>query len=63
MDQRRVILTTAKDLIRHFLYHDRKEDTELAPGEIESAIQQGVVTVDEILTVFHEALASGIKRP
>lgn len=52
-----MILTTAKDLMRRFLYYDRKEDTELALGEIESAIQQGVVTVDEILAVFHRALA------
>ena len=56
MDRRETILATAKDCMADFLYYDRKEDEDLPCGAIEAAIQDGVVTVEEILEIFRAAL-------
>lgn len=50
--RREVILTRASDLMGAFLFYDRKEDDELAVGEIEAAIAADEITVDEIIEVF-----------
>lgn len=56
MSRRDLILNAAADLIADFLYYDRKEDEDLGMDEIEEAITDGEVSVDEILEVFREAL-------
>jgi len=47
-----IILDTITDLVSNFLYYDRKEDEELPRGFIESAIESGSVTVDELVSKF-----------
>ena len=44
------------DLVMDFLYYDRKEDEDLKVGEIEDAIKNGTVTVDEIVESFRKYL-------
>jgi len=49
---RDIILKTVDDLVSDFIYYDRKEDEELPSGEIEKAINNGDITVDEIVNCF-----------
>lgn len=47
-----LILDSVSDLVLDWLYYLRKEDDELPVGAIEQAIEDGVITVDEILERF-----------
>lgn len=54
------ILNTVEDLVSKFLYYDRKEDDDLPNGAIETAIERGEITIDEIVEQFRKSLNSGI---
>jgi hypothetical protein len=54
------IENTIKDLVSSFLYYDRKEDEELPVGEIERALDEGEITVDEIIKIFADSLKKGL---
>jgi len=56
MTRKQLILDTVEDLGRGFLVWDRHEDEELAIGEIEEAMAQGEITVDEIVAHFRKEL-------
>ena len=51
-----MILGTIEDMISDFLYYDRKGDEELRVGDIDKAVRDGVVTVDEMVNKFREGL-------
>jgi hypothetical protein len=51
-----LIINTVSDLVSDFFYYDRKEDEDLGRGEIEQAIKDGVLTVDDIVEKFKESL-------
>lgn len=55
-----LILNTVKDLVANFLWYDRKEDEELGRGEIEKAIDSGIITVDEITSIFRQELIDSL---
>ncbi len=57
-----IILGTVKDLVINFLYYDRKEDEDLARGDIEKAIENKDITVDEIVGCFKDSLIENIKN-
>ena len=59
--RRNVILNTVYDSVGDLLYYDRKEDEDLPLGAIESAVQNGEITVDEIVAKFKERLTSACK--
>ena len=61
MNKRDLILGTIEDLISDFLYYDRKEDEELFRGDIEEAIESGVVTIEEIVEKFSSELKKHLK--
>ena len=52
----RVIEATIKSLVADFLYYDRKEDEELKNGDIETEIDKGNLTVDDIVEMFKQEL-------
>ncbi len=52
--RRELILETVRDLVADFLYYDRKEDEELGPDEIDEAIDEGDLTIDEITEAFRD---------
>ncbi len=54
------ILDEVSDLVGEFLYYARREDETLPPGDIERAIVEKVVTVDEIVAKFRAALEEGL---
>lgn len=53
---RELILASANDLARKFLYYDRKEDDELKIGDIQKAEENGEVTKEEIIEEFRKQL-------
>jgi hypothetical protein len=57
-DLRQTILNTVSDLVSNFTYYDRKGDEDLSSDDLEEAVKQGVITVDEIVAQFHGRLLS-----
>ena len=60
MEIKENILLTVDDLVSNFLDYDRKEDEELKLGDIDTAIKNGEVTIDEIVNKFRECIVSGL---
>jgi hypothetical protein len=61
MTQKEYILATVKDLCADFLYYDRKEDEDLSDEDIEDAVKNGIITIDEIVETFREVLVKNLK--
>ena len=55
------ILNTIKDLCANFLYYDRKEDEDLSADELEEAVKNGTVTIDEMVETFRIQLENTLK--
>jgi len=52
------IINAFSDCMMDLFYYDRKEDDDLPVGEIENAIKNGIITVDEILAIVKQSLGS-----
>ena len=59
-DRRTLILNTIDDLVSDFLYYNRKEDEELPTDSIHDAIENGEISIDEIVRVFEFHLTKNI---
>jgi len=59
--KRQMIMDKAEDAMGQFLYYDRKEDEDLAVGEIEAAIIAGEITIDEIVDRITDALRRNVE--
>jgi hypothetical protein len=55
------ILNHVEDLVSDLLYYDRKECEDLKMGQIESVIENGEITIDEMVERFKIALIKGVK--
>lgn len=55
------ILNTVKDLCANFLYYDRKEDEDLSADDLEEAVKNGTVTIDEMVETFRQQLENTLK--
>jgi len=55
-EKREIIFATIENLISDFLYYERKEDDSLGIDDIEVAIREKVITVEEIIECFTEHL-------
>lgn len=51
-----LILTYIEDLVSDFTFYDRKNDEELSGAQLDKAIEDGTVTIDEIVEKFREEL-------
>lgn len=60
-DVKKTILDTVDDLVSNFLYYDRECDEELPMGAIDKAIEDGVITVEEIQQQFGDSLREGLE--
>ncbi len=58
--RREIILNTVDDLVSDFLFYDRKEDEELSADDLDDAIDQAEITVDEIVDLFRAKLTAGL---
>lgn len=57
---RELILGNIENFISDFLYYDRKDDEELQRGMIEKAIEDGIISVDEIVEKFSFELRKNV---
>lgn len=49
---KKLIENTISDMAADLLYYDRKEDEELPVGAIERAVEDGIITKEEIISMF-----------
>ena len=56
----KIIEATIKDLVADFLYYDRKEDESLPMNEIEKEIENGNLSVSDIVNVFEIELKKNL---
>jgi len=57
----KIIEATIKDLVADFLYYDRKEDESLPMSEIEKEIENGNLSVSDIVNVFEIELKKNLQ--
>jgi len=57
---KKVILDTVSDLVAKFMYYDRKEDEELGVGAIDSALENSIITLDEIMDRFKSEILKSL---
>jgi hypothetical protein len=43
---KQIILDTINDLCRDFVFYNRKEDEELSGEQLETAVKNGIITID-----------------
>jgi len=55
------IIATISDLCSDFLYYDRKEDEDLSMKQLNKAVADGEVTVDEMVSEFRKNLENTFK--
>ena len=53
---KQTILDTINDLCSSFLYYDRKEDEELSVEQLNLAVKNGDITIDEMVDEFRKHL-------
>jgi hypothetical protein len=56
-----IILSAITDLSSNFLYYDRKEDEDLSSEDIEDAVENGIITIDEMVEEFRRNLEDTLK--
>ena len=59
-DLRELILGNIDDLIADYLYYDRKEDEDLPRGVIEKAVEDKIVTIEDMVARFESTLKERI---
>jgi len=58
---KQIILNTITDLCSNFLYYDRKEDEDLSVEDLEEAVENGTITIDEMVEEFRRHLENTLK--
>jgi hypothetical protein len=61
MINKEFVLGAIDDLVADFLYYDRKHDKEFPLGEIERLIENGEITIDEMVNKFKERLIKDLR--
>ena len=51
-----IIIATISDLCSNFLYYDRREDEQLSINQLNKAVKDGVITIDEMVAAFRTNL-------
>lgn len=54
------ILNTISDLVLNFTYYDRKEDEELTMEALAEAVEDGTITIEEMVATFEKELRDGL---
>ncbi len=58
---KQTILDTISDLCSDFLYYDRKEDEDLTMEQLNEAVKNGEITIDEMVSEFRKHLENTFK--
>ena len=56
------IINTINDLCSNFLYYDRKEDDELSEDDLIQAVEDGTVTIEEMVAEFENQLRNTLQK-
>lgn len=59
-EELQILENLISDSITDFLFYDRKEDEDLPVGRIEKLVEHGVITPEEIITLFGMYLMDGL---
>jgi predicted RNA-binding protein associated with RNAse of E/G family len=59
---KKIILNTIEELCSDFLYYDRKEDETLGIEELDNAVKDGTITIDEMVEAFRKHLEDTFKN-
>ncbi len=57
-----LILNEVGFIVSKFLYYDRKDCEDLEVGAIDNAIENDIITVDEIVAKFKSCLEDGLQE-
>jgi hypothetical protein len=57
---KQTILIAISDLCSDFLYYDRIDDKELSAEQLQDAVKNGVITIDEIVDEFRKHVENGL---
>ncbi len=57
-----LILNEVEFIVSKFLYYDRKDCEDLEVGAIDNAIENDIITVDEIVAKFKSCLEDGLQE-
>jgi len=60
MADKQQVLDCISDAVANLLYYDRKEDEDMPRGEIERLIDEGEISIEEIVAHFTNELVSGL---
>jgi hypothetical protein len=60
-EMKQTILDTISDLCSDFLYYDRKEDEDLTMEQLNEAVKNGEITIDEMVAEFRKHLENTFK--
>lgn len=55
-DKKQKIKNVISDIVSKFVYYDRKEDEDLSMNDLDEAVKNGVITVDEMVAEFRTHL-------
>ena len=58
---KQIILDTISDLCSDFLYYDRKEDEYLTMEQLNEAVKNSEITIDEMVTEFRKHIENTFK--
>jgi hypothetical protein len=61
-EKRRFIRTCVEDFVADLIYYDRRDDDPLRAGDVEDAILDGVVTIEELVDVMRRELNAAVER-
>ena len=61
-DFRRLMSGYISDMVSDLLYYDRKEDEDLQVEDIDNAVKNGVISIDDIVYMFRKELTDGIRK-
>jgi len=60
---KQIVLDAISDLSSDFLYYDRKEDEDLTIEQLNEAVRNGEITIDEMVEQFKKHLENRFNKP
>ena len=61
-DVKQLILDVIEDLCLDFVFYDRKEDEDLSVKKLNKAVEDRIITVDEMVEHFEDCLLNTFKE-
>ncbi len=61
-DVKQLILNAIEDLCSNFVFYDRKEDEDLSVEKLNKAVEDRIITVDEMVEHFEDCLLNTFEK-